>query len=77
MKYWCYNEPIWGKNNEILGNEVKVFSEKEILDFYYPTWYSLMCKKFGQQHVDEHYREQDCIDDWVVINWAWESKDGD
>ena len=33
-----------------------------------------MCEKFGKEHVDEHYSPQDCIDDWVIVHWAQESK---
>lgn len=36
-------------------------------------WYNKMCQKFGKEHVDANYTKQDCIDDWVVVHWAWES----
>ena len=74
MKYYCYNEydpesPLADKD----GGYVKVMSEDEILHQYWPYWYEQMCKKFGKEHVDQNYNSQDCLDDWIVVNWAWES----
>ena len=74
MRYWCYNEPIY-ENEKIIGNRVEVLSDKEIIDTYYPAWYSSMVKKFGKEHVDANYCQSDCIDEWVIGNWAWESTD--
>jgi hypothetical protein len=34
-----------------------------------------MCEKFGREVVDSDYTKQDCIDDWVVVHWAWEVDD--
>lgn len=51
----------------------ETFSEKEILDIYWDSWYSRMCNKFGKEIVDRDYCKQDCIDDWVIVHWAWES----
>ena len=48
-------------------------SEDEIIEQYYPYWYSKMCDKFGKDYVDANYNKFDCIDDWVVIHWAWEA----
>jgi hypothetical protein len=33
-----------------------------------------MCDKFGKEYVDENYGPEDCIEDWVIVNWAMESK---
>jgi hypothetical protein len=30
-----------------------------------------MIKKFGEAHFEEHYSIADCVDDWIVSNWAW------
>jgi hypothetical protein len=68
MKYWCY-----GSFNE-LGNPVVVtLSENEIITQYWSYWYNQMCNKFGTEYVNQNYTKHDCIDDWVVVNWAWES----
>lgn len=69
MRYYCYNEPI-GDGSE---NEVITKSEEDIRNEYYPYWYERMVKKFGYQHVNENYSFEDCLDDWIIINWAWES----
>lgn len=50
-------------------------SEDEVLDQYWSHWYFLMCKKFGKEHVDNNYSKSDCIDDWVIVHWAWEEED--
>ena len=69
MKYWCINYP-----DEQGNDTVETLSEREIIEQYWKHWYGKMCEKFGKEHVDENYSPQDCIDDWVVCHWAWESK---
>ena len=66
MRYWSYNEQAGS------GNIVVTVSEDEILNQYWPWWYVKMCEKFGREVVDSDYTKQDCIDDWVVVHWAWE-----
>ena len=73
MKYYCFNEQSDSDDPAI--NTVVVMSEQEIIDEYYDYWYDAMCSKFGKEAVDKNYCKDDCIDDWVVVNWAWESKD--
>jgi len=34
-----------------------------------------MCERFGKEHVDANYCFEDALDDWVVVNWAWEVKE--
>jgi len=29
-----------------------------------------MCEKFGKDHVDANYCFEDCLDDWIVVNWC-------
>jgi hypothetical protein len=65
MKYYCRHSPD--------KKEVEVFSEEEILNMYYDYWYSKMCEKYGKEKVDESFCRLDCIDDWITVNWAWES----
>lgn len=67
-RYYCYNEMT-----DDGGNEVITLSEEEIKETYYPYWYGKMCEKFGKEKVDETYTFEDCLDDWIVVNWAWES----
>jgi len=68
MRYFSYNEQGDGDENIVV-----TMSEDEIREEYYPYWYEKMCKKFGKQKVDETYSFEDCLDDWRVVNWAWES----
>ena len=75
MRYWCYNEYDPGSPlADEEGGYVKVMSEDEILHEYWPHWYGMMCKKYGKEHVDKNYSFHDWLDDWIVVNWAWESK---
>lgn len=71
VKYYSYNEYV--PDDEENKHQVVTKSEDEIIEQYYPYWYSKMCDKFGKDYVDANYNKFDCIDDWVVIHWAWES----
>ena len=71
MKTYCYDE-----RTEINGIEEDVVvecTEKEILDEYWDFWHTAMVKKFGKGH--ELITEQNCIEDWVVVHWAWEKNE--
>ena len=70
MRYFCYNEYVEDPNT----NSVITVSEEDVRRDYYPYWYDKMCKKFGKEVVDRDYCFEDCLDDWIVVNWAWESK---
>lgn len=74
MRYFCYNEPILDEQGNLIDNEVVVMSEEEIKKEYWDYWYEQMCYKYGKEHVDMNYNWNDCLDDWVVVNWTWESK---
>jgi hypothetical protein len=56
---YCYDS--LGKIEEITG--------KKILDYYWGIWYIKMIKKYGEGHYS--ITEQNCIDDWVAIQYAW------
>lgn len=75
MKYYSYNEydpesPL----ADDTGGYVVTMSEEEILKEYWNYWYGKMCEKFGKEHVDTNYSPADCIDDWCIVHWAWESE---
>jgi hypothetical protein len=76
MRYYCYNEydPESSLADET-GGYVVTKSEAEIRSEYWPYWYKKMCEKFGQKEVDQKYSFEDCLDDWIVVNWAWEVKE--
>ena len=72
MRYFCYNEYTEDPSTD---NYVVTKSEEDIRKEFYPYWYERMCHKFGKEHVDATYSFEDCLYDWIVVNWAWESKD--
>ena len=45
-------------------------TEDEIIDQYWKYWYIEMKKKYGDDET--LITRQNCIDDWVMVNWAWE-----
>lgn len=45
----------------------ETYTNKDILDEYFVDWVKLM----GQ--TNRPITEDACIDDWVIINYAWES----
>lgn len=71
MKYYCYNE--MNDNGEL----VKVFSEEEILRTFWPYWKERMIEKYGEEDFNNNWGPDDCIDDWIVIHWAWEASEDD
>ena len=67
MKYYAYTYPTPS------GLDItRTLSEGQILVEYSPFWFEEMYRKFGKEYVDKHYTKEDCIMDWVVVNWAWE-----
>lgn len=69
MRYWCITYP--DDNDQ---DVVETWSEEDVKQKYWPYWYGKMCDKFGKEYVDQNYTFEDCLDDWIVVNWAWESK---
>jgi hypothetical protein len=73
MRYFCYNVPTYIDGEFIDEGEVVTISEDEIRENYYPHWLRRMYEMHGKEYVDEHYTFEDCLDQWIVVNWAWES----
>lgn len=75
MRYYSYNEydPQSPKADK-MGGYVATMSEEDIRREYWPYWYKKMCEKYEQAYVDECYSFEDCLDDWIVVHWAWEVK---
>lgn len=71
MKYYSYNE--YDPNSPLAddkGGYVVTLSEKEILEQYWDYW----CDRMRQVGKDPNqYSQLDCIDDWCIVHWAWES----
>jgi hypothetical protein len=70
MKYFVYNEPIYNESFDIIDNVLKKYSEEEILNEYWDYWENKMISKYGENHP--LITKQNCIEDWIVTNWAWE-----
>ena len=68
-KYYTYVEP----GEDGVTPVYHTISTDEILKSYGPYWYSAMKKKYGEEIVKCNFNDSDCIEDWVVVNWAWES----
>jgi hypothetical protein len=68
LRYFSYNTL---KDDEHL---IETMTEDEIRKIYYPWWYERMCNKFGKDVVDSTYNFEDCLEDWKIVNWAWEVK---
>jgi len=49
-----------------------ILTEEEIRKSYYSYWYQKMCDKFGQETTDNQYTFENCLEDWIITNWAIE-----
>jgi len=74
MRYWTVCDPK-DPSNDDFSPIYTTYSEDEILGVYWDYWYERMCRKFGKDHVDKNYSRLDCIQDWVIINWAIPSEE--
>lgn len=63
MKYYAY-----GERNEFDIDELHIYSEEEIIIEYFPYWKARMEKA----NKDRFISLDNCLDDWIVVNWAWE-----
>jgi hypothetical protein len=70
MKYYTYVQPV--SSHDVTPMYITL-SEEEILKEYWDYWYERMCYKFGKDIVDSKYSTTDCIEDWIISTWAWES----
>jgi len=52
--------------------EPVTMTEDQILEEYWEFWQTRMIKKFGAN--SSLINKKNCIDDWVVVNWAWEKQ---
>jgi hypothetical protein len=72
MRYYSYNE--YNPDNpraDASGGYVETVSEHDVRRTYWPYWYKKMCEKYGQDTVDRDYSFEDCLSDWITVNWAW------
>ena len=66
MKWWRWLEP--GPDEEPMELEA---SEDEIIKNYFPHWCDQM-RAVGKGDLINHAA---CIEDFVVVNWAWDATD--
>lgn len=63
MKYYAH----WDQGTP---EDLVRLSELEILQDYQAYWEDKMIQKYGKD--SNLISEENCIEDWVVVNWAWE-----
>lgn len=71
MRYFSYMQ-TGGERGETY--EAETVSEEEIREEYYSHWYSMMCKHYGQEIVDDNWSFEDYLKIWVKEFEAWEVK---
>lgn len=64
MKVYLYNEMGYDEPLEI--------TDQQILYDYWCYWECKMTQKFG--YDDLRITHENCIEDWIAVNWAWEKK---
>jgi hypothetical protein len=72
MKYYSYNKYSYNVHGDVEPCVV-TYTESEILDIYWDWWKEEGIKRWGKEHFEANYSEKDCIEDWVVVNWAQET----
>lgn len=43
----------------------------EIIKTYYPWW----CEQMRKVGKEAYISEENCVDDWLVVHWAWDVSD--
>ncbi len=73
MRVWQYYEADMGPDGELIKHDdLLEKNEEQILDEYWDHWRALMELKYEPGHY--LINKEQCIEDWVVINWAWQKK---
>lgn len=71
MKYWTIVTPTNANDSTPI---YETLSEDEIIKQYWEYWSSRMINKYGEEEFKKNWSIKECIEDWVTIHWAWESK---
>ena len=65
MNKISWNEPLWGHDGAICGNSIVTASKEDVIAFW------------RYQHFGYVGRsDEEVLDDFMVVNWAWEEKSG-
>lgn len=67
MRYYSFNDMDDDGDNIVI-----TVSEEDVRHDYYPYWQKRMTE-VGKDL--SQYTFEDCLDDWIVVNWAWEVND--
>jgi hypothetical protein len=67
MKHYTYAEPT---SDTDFSPKFITISEAQIIDEYWDYW--IRCMENRGYDISD-YTKEDCIMDWRVIHWAWES----
>ena len=69
-RIWLWDEP---GDEDGRPDLIEKITDQEILALRWNIWKEQMIKKYGAD--SELITEENCIQDWVTTNWAWEWKD--
>lgn len=74
MTTYLYNEFDFDEHYDTVT--VKEIDDSQILEKYWDYWCEKMAQKFPDFKKDEmdFMSKSQCIEDWIVINWAWEKR---
>jgi hypothetical protein len=75
MKHYSYNICSFRPDGSVYDENVKTLSEADILREHWGWWKEKMIIKYGKEHFEANFSEKDCIEDWAVVNWAWETNE--
>lgn len=70
MRYWTIVTPTSGEDSTPI---YETLSDDEIIEQYWDYWSSRMIAKYGLEEFEKNWSKKECIEDWVIIHWAWES----
>ena len=54
--------------------EGEIFTEEQIKKSYYPYWQEQMKRRWAGKDWPCANTFENCLDDWIVVNWAVEIK---
>ena len=70
MRVFTYNEPVFDEQGKLINNVTVKKTEQEVLNEYWLFWKDQVIRVHGED--SDLITEENCIQDWVVVNWAWE-----
>lgn len=67
MRYWTYVEPAGSSSHPVYT----IMSDAAVLATYRSHWTARMMQKYGG--CSSEITDENCIQDWVTLNWAEEA----